>query len=236
MGARSDSGPGSPPAEAMDLVASATERTTAATDAVLAAAVIAVLVAVWRATPPSLPRSIWLAALASLAAASAMAAAAHGLALAEPARQRLWQPLWLLLGVMIALFVVGAVCDWRGERAARAWLRPMLAVALMFYLASRLAGGSFLAFVVYEAAGLLFALGVYLGLARRGRPGAVALAIALGMSLGAGAVQATSWRVQFAGLPFDHNALFHLLQLAGLPFLAFGLRRLLTPTLSAEPA
>ena len=94
----------------------------------------------------------------------------------------------------------------------------------------------FLAFVVYEAAGLLFALGVYLGLARSGRPGAVALAIALGLSLGAGAVQATSWRVQFAGLPFDHNALFHLLQLAGLPFLAFGLRRLLTPTLSAEPA
>jgi hypothetical protein len=89
---------------------------------------------------------------------------------------------------------------------------------------------------VYEAVGLLFALLVYAALARAGRPGALAVALALGVSLMAGAVQATTWQIELAGLPFDHNALFHLVQLAGLPFLALGLRRLLPPTSTPEPA
>jgi hypothetical protein len=220
----------------VELVADAAERTTAATDAVLALAALAVIATVRRRTPPSFPRAIWTAALAALAAASALAAAAHGLALAESARERVWQPLWLTLGVMIALFVVGALHSWRGDRAARAGLWPMLAVALAFYLASGLAGGSFLIFVVYEAIGLLFALLVYLGLARDRRPGALAVAVALGISLAAGGIQATAWEVEFAGCPFDHNALFHLVQLAGLPVLAIGLRRLLTPISAAGTA
>jgi hypothetical protein len=220
----------------MELVTEAAERTTAATDAVLAVAAVVVIVAVRRAAPASFARAIWLGAVACLGAASALAAAAHGLAMAEPTRQHLWQPLWLTLGAMIALFVVAALHDWRGERTARSGLGPMLAAAAAFYLASRLAGGSFLVFVVYEAVGLLFALLVYAALAFAGRPGALAVALALGVSLMAGAVQATTWQVELAGLPFDHNALFHLVQLAGLPFLALGLRRLLPPTSPPEAA
>lgn len=219
----------------MDLVADAAERTTAATDALLAVAAAAVLVAVRRSTAPSYARAIWLAALAALVVASALAAVAHGLALSDHARQRLWQPLWLALGAMIALFVVGALHDWRGERVARAALLPMFGIALTFYLASRLAGGSFLVFVVYETVGLLFALLVYVALGRARRSGAGLMALALGISLAAGAVQATSWRVALAGLPLDHNGLFHLVQLAGLPLLGLGLRRLLPSISIVEP-
>jgi hypothetical protein len=212
----------------VELVAEATERTTAATDAILALASLVVVQLLRRGAPSSFQRAVWLAALGCLAVSSGLAAAAHGLALAEPSRQRLWQPLWLTLGGMIALFVVGAIGDWRGEPAARRALRPMLAVALAFYLATQLTGGSFVAFVVYEAAGLLFALAVYLFLViARQRPGAAAMALALGVSLAAGAVQAGTWRAALLGWPFDHNGLFHLIQLGGLPLLAFGLGRLL---------
>jgi hypothetical protein len=212
----------------VQLVAEATERTTAATDAILAIASLVVLERLRRGAPPSFRRTIWLAAVGCLALSSGLAAAAHGLALAAPTRQRLWQPLWLTLGGMIALFVVGAIADWRGDPAAGRALRPMLAVALAFYLATWLTGGSFLAFVVYEAAGLLFALTVYFALALgRQRPGAAAMALALGVSLAAGAVQAGTWRATLLGWPFDHNGLFHLVQLAGLPLLALGLSRLL---------
>jgi uncharacterized protein DUF6962 len=65
------------------LVGTAVERTTAATDALLA--------------------------LAALAAASALGAIIHGLAMSDGLRDLLWQPLYLLLGVTMSLFVVGAV-------------------------------------------------------------------------------------------------------------------------------
>ena len=212
----------------MDLADSATERTTAATDAVLAVAALAGI-AVIRRIAPSFGRSVWISALAALALASVLGAVAHGLRLDPPTRELLWQPLYLSLGVTMALFVVGAVRDWRGERAARRLLWPMLAVAVVFYGITWITGGDFLAFVVYEAAALLFSLGVYLRLAAgRGRAGAGAMAAALAVSLAAGGMQAMDVGVVRLVWPFDHNGLFHLIQLVGLALLVAGLRRLLT--------
>jgi hypothetical protein len=214
----------------VDLIGEATERTTAATDAILAVAGLVAIVALRRSTPPSFGRAVWLAALACMAVASMLGAVAHGMALTDAAREALWQPLYLALGATMALFVVGAVRDWRGERAGRRALAPMLAIALAFYGVTRLTGGSFLAFLIYEAAALLFALVVYVALARTGRrAGAAAMAAALAVSLGAGAVQAADLGTVRLVWEFDHNGLFHLVQLAGLALLATGLRRRLAP-------
>ena len=212
----------------MDLVDSVTERTTAATDAVLAVAALAGI-AVIRRIAPSFGRSVWISALAALALASVLGAVTHGLRLEPPTRELLWQPLYLSLGVTMALFVVGAVRDWRGEHAARRLLWPMLAVAVVFYGITWITGGDFLAFVVYEAAALLFSLGVYLRLAAgRRRAGAGAMAAALAVSLAAGGMQAMDVGVVRLLWAFDHNGLFHLVQLVGLALLVAGLRRLLT--------
>src|SRR4051812_33186985 len=143
----------------MELVGEGVERTTAATDAVLAAAALAGI-AVLRRLPPSFGRSVWTAALGALTVGSVLGAIAHGIRLPSASRELLWQPLYLSLGITMALFVVGAIRDWRGDRAGRRVLRPMLGIAIAFYLVTRLAGGSFLVFVVYEAAALLFSLTV----------------------------------------------------------------------------
>jgi hypothetical protein len=212
----------------VDLVDSATERTTAATDAVLAVAALAGISVVGRIAP-SFGRSVWISALAALALASVLGAVAHGLRLEPPTRDLLWQPLYLSLGVTMALFVVGAVRDWRGERAARRLLWPMLAVAIVFYGITWITGGDFLAFVVYEAAALLFSLGVYLWLAAgRRRAGAGAKGAAMAVCLAAGGIQAMNVGVVRLIWAFDHNGLFHLIQLVGLALLVAGLRRLLT--------
>lgn len=211
-----------------DLAAQATERTTAATDALLAVAALVVFVLLRGRTPASFGRSVWLAALACMIVASAIGVVAHGLALSDRTRELLWQPLYLALGVTMALFVVGAVRDWRGDRAGRRLLPPMLVVALAFYGVTRATGGDFLAFVLFEAAALGFALGVYAWLAaRQRRPGAAAMAAALAVSLAAGAVQAADLGTIRLLWDFDHNGLFHLVQLAGLALLAAGLRRTL---------
>ena len=206
----------------------ATERTTAGTDALLALAAIVAILLLRRRTPPSFGRAIWQAALASLAVASALGAATHGLAMSDDFRELLWQPLYLALGVTMSLFVVGAVRDWRGDPAARRALPPLLVLALVFYGVTRVTGGSFLVFVIYEAAALLLSLAIYLRLAAGGhRPGAALMAGALAVSLTAGAVQASGLGPVRLLWEFDHNGLFHLVQLAGLVLLVTGLRRLL---------
>lgn len=217
----------------MELVSQATERTTAATDALLAVAAFAAFVVLRRRVPSSFARSVWLAALAAMTLASALGAVAHGLPLAEETRTLLWQPLYLALGLTMALFVVGAVRDWRGDRAGRRVLLPMLGLALAFYGVTRATGGDFLAFVLYEGAALSFSLVVYAWLAMGGRrPGAAAVAAALAVSLAAGAVQAADLGPIRLLWEFDHNGLFHLVQLVGLALLAIGLRRLLVSPVS----
>jgi hypothetical protein len=215
----------------MDLVDVTTERTTAATDAVLALAAAAAILVLRRTTPPSFGRAVWQGALGALALASVLGAAAHGLDLSPATRELLWQPLYLALGVTMALFVVGAVRDWRGDAAGRRVLVPMLALAVGFYGITRLTGGSFLAFVVYEAAALLFSLGVYLRLAAGpARAGAAPMAAALAVSLAAGVVQASGVGPVRLVWDFDHNGVFHLVQLVGLALLLTGLRRRLAST------
>jgi hypothetical protein len=206
----------------VELATQATERTTAATDALLAIAAIVLLAMLRRRTPPSLGRAVWLSALAAMALASVLGAVAHGLRLSDAVRDLLWQPLYFALGTTMALFVVGAVRDWRGDRAARRTLPAMLVLTLAFYGATRASGGDFLVFVLYEAGALGFALAVYAWLAaRRRRAGAAAMAAALGVSLAAGlGTVRLLWE-------FDHNGVFHLVQLAGIVLLAAGLRRTL---------
>jgi len=217
----------------MQLVPAGAERTTAATDALLAVAAAIGIALLGRHAPSSFGRAVWQSALGALVVASALGAVTHGLALADPIRELLWQPLYLALGVTMALFVVGAVRDWRGDETGRRALLPMLALAVVFYGVTRLTGGDFLAFVVYEAGALLFSLGVYLRLASGGRrPGAAAMAGALAVSLAAGALQAADLGSIRLVWEFDHNGLFHLVQLPGLALMVAGLRRLLAPTAS----
>jgi hypothetical protein len=105
----------------------------------------------------------------------------------------------------------------------------MLGAALIFYLATRLSGGEFLVFVVFQAGTLLFALGVYLRLQARGRAGAGLVAAGLAVTLAAGAVQAAESLTVRLVWEFDHNGVYHLVQLAGLVLLARGLTRVLRP-------
>jgi hypothetical protein len=221
----------------IEIVASPTERTTAATDAALALLALAGAGYLARAVPPSYARRIWQAALLALSLASALGAIAHGTVMSEAHREMLWQPLYLLLGVTMALFVVGAANAWRGPGASRRLLLPMLGLALVFYGITRAAQGDFLVFLLFEAAALIFSLLVYLRLAYLGtRPGAGLMALALAVSLVAGAVQASGPMSVRLVWTFDHNGIFHLLQLVGVSLLLAGLRLLLAaPDLRSSP-
>lgn len=205
------------------LITSATERTTAATDLLLALVVAGGMVRVRRAARPGWRRTIWLFALAAFGASALLGACAHGLALGGRAANVLWQALYLLLGVAVALFIAGALADWRGEAAARSRLPALLIVAGLFYLATRLTGGDFRVFLVFEATALVFALAVYGALGARGQAGAGTVAAAMALSLAAGAIQALPSLSLRLGWEFDHNGLYHLAQAVGVVVLVRGL-------------
>lgn len=204
-----------------------TELTTAATDLLIAVVALACIAALRRTGGMLGPRiAIWSWVFGLLALASLLGALAHGLALGPAGQAWLWRPLYLVLGIVVALFVVGAVFDLKGARVARTWRPPMLVLALVFFMATQIGSGSFRIFVVYEALAMLGALGIYLRLAvTRRLAGAGAVAAGILLNIIAAAIQATGTVAVTIIVPFDHNGVFHLVQIAALVVLARGLAR-----------
>lgn len=168
---------------------------------------------------------VWTLAFGGLGVAAGVGAIVHGLQLGERAKALLWRWIYLTLGLVVALFAAGAIRDGWGPRAGRRALPLTLLAGLGFFAISQRVQRGFLVFVVYEASALLFALAVYVRLARNGQlAGAPLVAAGVLLSILAAAVQTTDWELNVFGLPFDHNGLFHLVQLTGLPLLVAGLR------------
>jgi Family of unknown function (DUF6962) len=207
------------------LAKSSTELTTAGTDLAMGLFAVAVSLlllqvqtnAVWK-------QHLWVWVFALMAAASFLGTAAHGLDLSEPVRSALWQPLYLSLCLSVTLFVVGGICDWRGETAARQVLPWALGIGTGVFALIQVLGGAFAVFVAYEVAAMLAALAIYGSLGvTGGLEGAGLVAAGILLTIAAGAVQASDLRVRLV-VPFDHNGLFHLVQLVATATLAGGLR------------
>lgn len=199
-----------------------TELTTAATDLLLGLLCLAVIW--WLSDLRSgFVRTIWMSVFALMAIASLLGAAAHGFDLSSRVRTALWQPLYLSLGLIIALLIVAGIHDWRGETAARTLLPWAVAAGAGFYAVTYALGGAFAIFIVFEAVAMIFVCGLYLLLWSRGAPGSALITAGVGLSIAAAAVQATTMSVRVV-VPFDHNGLFHLVQLVATSVLAAGVR------------
>ena len=210
----------------MRLVDSPTEQTTAATDALLALAALANVLYLSRiGASDAFKTRIWSWAFGLLAVASALGAVVHGLQMSERLVGLLWKPINLTLGLTVATFAVGVVYDLWGPAAARRALPILIAVGVAFFAVTVIVPGTFRVFAVYEALAMLFALITYVQLAARGRlHGAAAMALGILISIVAAAVQASGAVSVTVLWEFDHNGIFHLIQIAGLIVLVAGLR------------
>ena len=212
-----------------------TEQTTAITDAILAVLAVGCMWYLWRIGRHNRWKTgVWMAAFGLLALGAALGAIAHGFKMSPRVNNLFWQPLYLSLGLTVAMFVVGVIYDVWGRRASRRSLWPMLIVGLAFYGVTRLFPGTFRVFIVYEALAMLFALAVYLWLVWKKRlTGAGLIALGILVMIIAAAVQATKTLSVTLIWPFDYNGLYHLIQMAGVLLLFAGLRSAL---LSEEPS
>ena len=203
-----------------------TERTTAATDALLAvvagfgaAAVAATQADPWRA-------GLWSWALALLAGAAAAGAIIHGLRPSRFWSSVLWGTVFAAIGLDIPVILLAALYDLLG-REPIIWIAAIGGpLFLVFYAVALRRRPRFSEIVPFEAASATAALVIYIVLAARGGlPGAVWIAAGLGASIVAGGVQALyRGRVRLLWT-FDHNGLFHLIQIAGVVLMVLGLIR-----------
>ena len=94
---------------------------------------------------------------------------------------------------------------------------------------SQLLDGSFLIFVVYEAVAMLVALGIYVALRlKRQLRGAGMMALAILLNIVAAGIQAGG-SIQFTLIwPFDHNGVFHIVQMVAVVVLMVGLSQSLS--------
>ena len=199
------------------------ERTTALTDVFLG--ILSACLAIRFVPLTGFKWDVWAWAFGLLAFSSLLGAAAHGFEMSQKINTRLWMPLNLSLGLVLGLFVVGALFDLSGESAARSALPFMIAAGFIFFLVTVFVPGTFMTFIAYEAFAMMFSLGVYGFLTFKGTlPGAGWMLAGVLVTIIAAVVQATGRAGKSMIWYFDNNGVFHWIQMAGLVLLAVGLR------------
>ena len=213
----------------MKVVKDPLEQTTAATDIVLALVAfggIVFLLGLLLNSGELWKISIWSAAIGSIGLAAALGAVAHGLILSRTLHDCSWLVLNLALSLAISLFVVGVVYDLWGFEVSLKTLPILLITGLGFYLTTLFYPGIFFLFIVYEGVALVFALAAYIYLAiQQDLPGAYLMAAGILTSIIAAGIQANKSVVVTFIWRFDHNGIYHLVQVVGLLLLFAGLRK-----------
>ena len=210
----------------MKFIESPTERTTAATDAILAALALGGALYLWGLRSyDAWKAGLWSWAFGVLALSAALGAIAHGFEMSKATNRLFWYPLNFGLGLTVALFVGGVIYDSWGLAVARPALPLLIFIGILFFVVTLLRSHNFLIFIIYEAVGMLFALGAYTWLALSGQfSGAALMALGVLIAIIAAAVQTRKNLSLNFIWQFDHNGLYHLIQMAGLLFLLTGLQ------------
>ncbi len=207
----------------MRIHASRFEQATALTDVLLGG--LCVYIIFQLAGFAGYKADIWVWAFGCLAFSSFAAAITHGFEMTRKTNELLWMPVNLSLGLTMGLFVVGALFDLSGEAFARSALPFMLAIGFLFFLVTVWRPGSFLTFIIYEAAAMLFALGAYSYLFFTGSvSGAVWMAAGVFVTIIAAVVQVLGKAGRSIFWYFDNNSIFHFIQMLGIVLMLVGLK------------
>ena len=209
----------------MTFIQMPTEQTTAATDLLICVVAVAGLAYLWRRGPTGLRALLWRSVFVLLAIASLLGAIAHGIELGQAVYTWIWRATYLALALVVAAFLVAAIRDVFGDATARRVTPLLLVVALGSFALFVAYPENFRPFILYEAVAMLLALAGFVFLTVKGSlAGSGWIATSIAVNMIAAAVQA-SGSVSFTLIwPFDHNGVFHMIQIVGIALLIRGLR------------
>ena len=203
---------------------SPTEQTTAITDLLLSLQAIG---AIWILKRSQVRRPVWTDLwtwfLGLLSAASLPGAISHGIDMTSSVNTILWVVIYLVLGIMMALFLIAAVTLHWDPQLGKRCLPYGMVVAFAFFLITQIWSDSFLLFVIYEAISMLLALTLYLScfwFRREKGTGLLAAGIIVGIVAAALDAQ-PSIQLNFIWT-FNNHGVFHLVQMISLLLLTIG--------------
>lgn len=203
-----------------------TEQTTAVTDVILAFFSLYVFNSIYQTGKKidTTKTNIWLGAFALLFIAAVLGAIAHGIQMSPNINYFIWQPLNLSLGLAISLFAAGVIYDWKNFNLPKNLFIILMVMGIIFYAITLIFPDSFFVFILYEAVAMIFSLVLYILLwTRKKFPGSQFMTLGILITIIAAIVQAIDNLSLTIIWEFDHNGLFHLLQIPGLLFLQKGL-------------
>jgi len=204
-----------------------TEQTTAITDILLAIVSFIIVISIFRIGNriDVFKTRIWTGAFGLLCLAAILGSVAHGLKMSESINYLIWQPLNFSLGMAIALFAAGVIYDWKDFSIPKNLFIALISFGVIFYAITLFIPGSFFVFILYEAVAMIFSLVMYIYLWNSKKlSGALFMALGILITIIAAIVQALNNISLTFIWEFDHNGLFHLIQIFALLFLFFGLK------------
>jgi hypothetical protein len=191
------------------------EPMTLATDYLLAAITAILAVRILRATGNQYSRRLWGLAFLALALGAALGGTHHGFEL-----EALWKPTVLAIALASCGMLAGSAFATTHGRVRQALLGLALVKLAAFWLWTW-RDDRFI-WVVADT-GLGFALVALLHALRAREPGSGAILAGVGLSVVAGAVQASGFDIH---RHFNHNDLYHVIQIAAMAAYYRGVRQL----------
>ena len=207
------------------LISSATEQTTAATDLIIAVLAIIAMAYLKRAGPRGLRGKLWRGVFLLLAVGAMLGAIGHGIVLGEQAYAIVWSMVYLPLSLLVGTFVAATLRDMAGDTVARRVIPILLVVALGFFGFALRSPDNFLPFIVYEIVAMTLSLAGFIWITiMGGLPGATWITASIAINILAAVIQAEGSAGFTLIWQFDHNGVFHLVQMIAIAFLVYGLR------------
>ncbi|MCX4026196.1 hypothetical protein H0A36_15340 [Endozoicomonas sp. SM1973] len=200
-----------------------TEITTGVTDFILAIFIIFVIIQLYKEV--RLDRwkvSLWCFVLGFISIAALFGAVVHTFELSTATRQLFWKPINFSLGLAVALTGLGGVYDFWGARTAIKLLPIAVGLGAGFFLLTLFLDKGFIVFMVYQVLVMVGVLIIYTTLAfRKQLAGAGIISLAVVVNIVAALVQQSSLSLVVI-VPFDHNGLFHIIQMVAIGLLGWG--------------
>lgn len=210
----------------MQFIEIPTEQTTAITDLILAAVALHGIFRIYKSgfKIDRYKSLIWIWAFSFLATAAFLGSIAHGIKMPEAINKIIWHPLNFLLGMTVAFFLIGVIYDLTGNKLKR-WLIVLIIFSgIVFFSITVIFQKLFFVFIIYESVAMIIALVSYMVLqVKKTLPGASIMALGILISIIAAVVQSIPAFRLTLFWEFDHNGLFHIIQILGLLLLFHGI-------------
>ena len=209
----------------MQLTSSEAELSCAFTDLLLMAISILLAISLTRNRSSQIARYYWIWGLCLLAASAFLGACVHGFEVSAFTYATLWTILYLIMGLCVGCFVIASSYDWFGLEGVNRIRYPIFICAGLFWALAVNWHDGFILFMLYQAVALIFVLLVYGRALFSSLPGSLFIVLSVLVLLLAAWIQNQYDLYVDMFWLFDHNGLFHLIQIIGILVLGFGLIR-----------